>query len=321
MPRFPSRSAGSALLLTLAVLLLVSVLVVSLVSTIGIERVAAHSSYENQIAHQYAQMAVTRSWRPSATTSRPILCGLPRRAGSRCPPQTAGASREIPLHSGQAAGATSGTGQVDINAPIMGSAGQQRYPILSPNTEFPGQTPMPIAWVDVLQNGTQYREGGGTPSTAANPVVGRYAYWTDTETSKVNLNTAGLGQTSYTVAQSGGNFSRSDSQDLTGAPSRVDLSQLDDDISPAASLATYHDNTGSYFLNETMGAISTAPPVPNDTPQVAATATPPQSGQRFNSIEEWANLTKDPGDRRQRFDHAGASRGQPLLSHHPVALA
>ena len=66
----------------------------------------------------------------------------------------------------------------------------------------PNPAPMPIQWLYVLQNGAlttptsgpdasgSYTFGGLTPS-AANPIVGRIAFWTDDETCKVNVNTAG----------------------------------------------------------------------------------------------------------------------------------
>ena len=63
--------------------------------------------------------------------------------------------------------------------------------------------PMPVRWIYVLKDGQmavpESVDGGGVvvfsssapqPSTA-NPVVGRLAYWTDDDTCKVNVNTAG----------------------------------------------------------------------------------------------------------------------------------
>lgn len=61
--------------------------------------------------------------------------------------------------------------------------------------------PMPVQWLYVLQNGTMVypsNASGATVTipgaTTANPIVGRIAYWTDDETSKVNLNTAAGGE-------------------------------------------------------------------------------------------------------------------------------
>ncbi len=72
----------------------------------------------------------------------------------------------------------------------------------------PNVAPMPVMWLYVLQNGavlvpdTNPTNGivtfagavnGGVVPTAANPIVGRIAYWTDDETCKVNINTGSEG--------------------------------------------------------------------------------------------------------------------------------
>ena len=59
--------------------------------------------------------------------------------------------------------------------------------------------PMPVKWLYVLSDGTVAAPSGtGTQITiagasAANPITGRIAYWTDDETSKININTASEG--------------------------------------------------------------------------------------------------------------------------------
>ena len=63
--------------------------------------------------------------------------------------------------------------------------------------------PMPVQWCYILQDGTwtfpdassttKATFTGNNPPTATNPIVGRIAFWTDDETCKVNLNTAGEG--------------------------------------------------------------------------------------------------------------------------------
>lgn len=56
--------------------------------------------------------------------------------------------------------------------------------------------PMPVSWLYVLKDGTLgHVDGNGefsgpAPATDTNPVVGRVAFWTDDEASKVNINTA-----------------------------------------------------------------------------------------------------------------------------------
>ena len=107
---------------------------------------------------------------------------------------------------------------VDLNASAMDAQGTNHYPILDPSqaanvdgfsiNSAPGiatatSVPMPVQWLYVLQNGQIIPPDTGSNGTvvtfnsaavqpsASNPIVGRIAYWTDDETCKVNVNTAG----------------------------------------------------------------------------------------------------------------------------------
>jgi uncharacterized protein (TIGR02600 family) len=77
-------------------------------------------------------------------------------------------------------------------------------PGYSGSNPAPGNNPapMPVRWLYVLQDGSliapeQHQNGkisfGSQKPSKANPIVGRVAFWTDDETCKVNLNTAGEG--------------------------------------------------------------------------------------------------------------------------------
>ena len=58
--------------------------------------------------------------------------------------------------------------------------------------------PMPVEWIYILQDGTtgaldasnKFISSSSVQPTAANPIVGRVAFWTDDESCKVNINTA-----------------------------------------------------------------------------------------------------------------------------------
>lgn len=107
---------------------------------------------------------------------------------------------------------------VDLNASATDAQGTNHYPILDPsvasgvdgfsidtNSGIATATsvPMPVRWLYILQNGQIIAPDAGATGnvltftsaavqpSAANPIVGRIAYWTDDETSKVNINTAG----------------------------------------------------------------------------------------------------------------------------------
>jgi len=284
---------SSALIVTLVILALVTILVVSLTSMVGAERITTRESFENQRARELAGIAVDEV---VATLHDNIpATNLWAVAPGRLTYMTNGAFNTVFLCSGVATGTTTGTGQVDLNAPVLGSS-PTVYPIAAPNTEYPTAPQMPVAWVEVLQDGSIIRNGATSTVTPTknNPIIGRYAYWVDTETSKVNLNTAGRGQTTYSFSYdpASGNFpsAGNDLQNLTGSPSRVDLSQLDGNITPAQSRATFHYTYGGYWLPDTVNDTITSPVFtalnsPTPTPNFA---TYPQGMHRFNNIADWA---------------------------------
>lgn len=116
----------------------------------------------------------------------------------------------------------------DLNAPVSISGGALHYPIVDPTlagskggpdapkidgfyvtnpptaAKVPNRAPMPVRWMYVLQDGkllvpdpassgTTANFAGADKPTSANPIIGRIAYWTDDDTSKVNINTASEG--------------------------------------------------------------------------------------------------------------------------------
>lgn len=99
----------------------------------------------------------------------------------------------------------------DLNAPVKDERDVDVYPIVdptavgsvqgfsisgAPTTGTTNTAPMPARWIYVLKDGTLAASSGtGTTATVAaatatNPIVGRIAFWTDDETSKININTA-----------------------------------------------------------------------------------------------------------------------------------
>jgi uncharacterized protein (TIGR02600 family) len=88
---------------------------------------------------------------------------------------------------------------VDLNAFVKTANGQSVYPIFDPaatnsvqglSVDSPNNAKMPVAWLYEMQDGTL---GPAASATAANPIVARIAFWTDDDTSKININTAGVG--------------------------------------------------------------------------------------------------------------------------------
>jgi uncharacterized protein (TIGR02600 family) len=111
----------------------------------------------------------------------------------------------------------------DLNARVVSGSGdtaRTNYPILDPSAfgvvqgfeiigapTTPTQpAPMPVNWLYVLEDGTLVPPTSAagnntvtvTGATAANPIVGRIAFWTDDDTSKININTASGAPWNYT---------------------------------------------------------------------------------------------------------------------------
>jgi uncharacterized protein (TIGR02600 family) len=103
----------------------------------------------------------------------------------------------------------------DLNARVVsgtGASARTNYPILDPSavgvvqgfdiigapTTTTQPAPMPVNWLYLLEDGTLVAPasaaGNNTVAvagaSAANPIVGRIAFWTDDDTSKININTA-----------------------------------------------------------------------------------------------------------------------------------
>ncbi|MEN3941079.1 Verru_Chthon cassette protein A [Prosthecobacter sp. SYSU 5D2] len=117
---------------------------------------------------------------------------------------------------------------VDLNEPVMSAEGALRFPIVDPRawtgdvkTSVEGfeyrdekgavprraegengqRLPMPVRWIYKLRDGTlgtldeegRFFGAGGEEADKSNPVVSRFAFWVDDESSKVNVNTAAEG--------------------------------------------------------------------------------------------------------------------------------
>jgi len=117
---------------------------------------------------------------------------------------------------------------VDLNEPTVRLNGELQFPVIDPRAwsadpllavegfeyaevkgavgpsaggEAMQRLPMPVRWIYQLQDGSlgimddagRFQGVNGVAATRANPIVGRFAFWTDDETCKVNINTAAEG--------------------------------------------------------------------------------------------------------------------------------
>ncbi len=97
---------------------------------------------------------------------------------------------------------------VDINEPVLlrdtaGAVKRTVFPILNPASfdtvqgctttranlggDYDTRAAMPVRWLYVLRDGAI---GDRSEATADNPIVGRISFWTDDDSSKININTA-----------------------------------------------------------------------------------------------------------------------------------
>ncbi|CAN5482055.1 hypothetical protein BH09VER1_BH09VER1_53840 [soil metagenome] len=224
-----SRS-GFALVIVLAILVLLLALSVGFLTRAGMERITSKSYSVSSSARQLADNAVSlvqAQIRTASTqgswVSQPGMVRTFDAQGNllqafKLYSATDMISSGVGISAGKSADEPPGTWGsdtalwTDLNAPVQTETGYV-YPILDPNatvegyaiTSAPGatavqQAPMPVRWLYVLQNGEITAPSGGSGPTATvpeeipgNPIVGRVAFWTDDETCKVNINTAGEG--------------------------------------------------------------------------------------------------------------------------------
>lgn len=232
IPPSPSRT-GAALIIILGLLIIVFGLAVTFLNRTTVERNASASFAASASTRQLADTAVqivkgsirdaTTQGTSVAWTSQPGLIrtfdhgGNPLRAyklysAIELIPTAADFATSLAGDLPPASWAGDPAIWTDLNAPVLvGST--KNYPILDPSAvgsvegfaisapvgadSVPGQ--MPVRWLYLLQDGQIVPPSGtGTTATipsatAQNPIVGRVAFWTDDETTKVNINTSGEG--------------------------------------------------------------------------------------------------------------------------------
>ena len=242
-----SRPCGSSLVITLAFLVILTILVVGIneitrmdrnSSSLYVERTSAalfsQNAIESVIAKlQQATADVNRHWlsQPGQIVvgaeqddgslangdSRKIL------TGAKTPDQAPGATdaRIIWLHSGVAT-QTSYPGREFLNPPNLNVATFQDPSTLlitdRPGTEPELKPKMIVRWNYIRKDGTLDTNEPPDLTNQTNPIVGRYAYWADDESSKINYNLAW--KRDYSAGTVSGALP-------VGHPSRISLAALD----------------------------------------------------------------------------------------------
>jgi hypothetical protein len=172
---------GIALVLTLAILVIATILVVGFASSMRTERQAAASVANNTTAEIIAQTAVDHAISlldknipqpvpPGGSTVNPVNWII----NPGLLTTVAGALVQIPLSSNPSVAYTGSATDAELNPPLLAGGG---------NLILPTADSMRVAWIPVLKD--QSSTAGPT-----NQMTARYAFWIDDENSKINLNTA-----------------------------------------------------------------------------------------------------------------------------------
>lgn len=176
--------SGVALVITLAVLVLITVIVVGLLQVARVDRGAAHSQFEQVRADAFARMAeeeVVATLQEYTSGASRVWASQP---GGLIVPSAGGAPEVIPLHSGL------GTASDSPNVNIPSFQDPANFLVTGRDHALAGSLPMPVAWVYVREDGSFDDTNPPNLTDTANPVVGRFAYWTDDESTKLNYNLA-----------------------------------------------------------------------------------------------------------------------------------
>ncbi|PTY06480.1 hypothetical protein DB346_00925 [Verrucomicrobia bacterium LW23] len=185
---------GTAVVITLLFLMILTTLIVGFVSSMRTERIASHSNWTNGQTKHVADCALAHAMSllannipsPSAPGSLPAPGTVKNWASNPGRLTILGpgsAVSFIDLHSG-AASSDSDLESVNLNTKEAVSG---EYAI------SPGGEPMRVKWIPVLQDATQ-------SAGANNKIAGRYAFWMDDESARINFNTAS-GKPSDTAAK------------------------------------------------------------------------------------------------------------------------
>jgi len=182
---------------TLAILVIVTVLIVGLTMAMRIERASAHSHLERARAGYFAQLGVEQlvgTLHQQIADTNISWISFPGRivsSGSGFGKLT----NSVDLYSG--IGNTNLTGALrppNLNAQILQEQLPKTY-LITDRSKDPADTnsgivELPLRWIYVRQDGTTDTNESPNLTDKANPIIGRYAYWADDESSKLNYNIA-----------------------------------------------------------------------------------------------------------------------------------
>ncbi|MEO5720644.1 MAG: pilus assembly PilX N-terminal domain-containing protein [Chthoniobacterales bacterium] len=233
--RVPTHERAFALTISLIIIVLATIIVVAFLTTISTERTTAAAYARVEKAEQMAQagvdVAIARlitemKYRPyHAIGYRSVNTGLntqvvpvitgPRSTDPAVPTYNTApnATEDVYLVSvtgGAVPGATPPNNltvdnSVDLNRNNLAS--EPNGWIGSPSPATPAPTPYRAPWVNILSDPTKPEQPDPTQGNY-NPLVGRYAFWIEDESSKLDISTVGN-------TRNGGGFQRGNGADVS----------------------------------------------------------------------------------------------------------
>jgi len=223
---FRDQRRGAALVLTIILLSMITILVLGMANMVRNETVSSHSHEERGRALLFANMGVdmvngvlrhaTADYldpsRAFDATSNPARVWLSRPGALITPVESSSGvvavadnklSRQVDLHSGIPSAAMLAMGipsyyqPANLNIQTLTDQSPPTYLIsdqpadpTKPITLSNPAVQLQLRWIYVRKDGTLDYSEKPVLNNTVNPLVGRFAYWTDDETSKINLNTA-----------------------------------------------------------------------------------------------------------------------------------
>lgn len=175
------RRRGSALIIMLAFLVLLTILVVGMMVTVRLERTSANSHFEGKRAEALAELGVAnaialiREASEGGSQSGKFWSSQPGKITVFNADGTLDSDASRFLFSRNPTG-----GQVNLNQVGFGGV----PPIASADSVTATSVPeMNVDWIPVLSD-------PDTPASETNRIIGRFAFWVDDETTRLNVNTA-----------------------------------------------------------------------------------------------------------------------------------
>ena len=203
-----AKRLGSALIMTLVIVVLITVVVVGYLASVMLESKTAGSSLDQERAYGIAMIAVHQAMSrvrdalgPWDDPFKNFATDAPNFYWSLSPGRItrwsyAGAKPQINF---ALFSESDGTSVVNLNRPLADGS----RPIIG----GPNPPDLSVKWANVLSDPSK-------PAGPANAIIGRYAFWVDDEGAKINVNTAD-GTEKYTANSLG-----------IGSPSEVSLEVL-----------------------------------------------------------------------------------------------